>query len=113
MTNQAASGQLGAANRMDNSTAISGTSYQNMRADEIIKKYHVSNSEAQSKVYSARGHGTVSPRQLDFDRNIGTAVGNLNNSFVSATDTFVASANMSIGSSRQQTNRDAMMENML
>ena len=54
----------------------------------------------QSKVLSARGHGTVSPRQLDFDRNVATAVGNLNSSFVSASDTLMASANMSIGSSR-------------
>ena len=41
---QVITGQV-ASNRMDNTTAISGTSYQNMRADEIIKKYHVSNSE--------------------------------------------------------------------
>lgn len=84
-----------------------------MRADEIIKKYHSSNTDVQNKVFSARGHGTVSPRQLDFDRNIGTAVGNLNGSFVSASDTLMASANMSIGSSRQQANRGVLMENML
>ena len=81
--------------------------------DEIIKKYHSSNTDVQNKVFSARGHGTVSPRQLDFDRNIGTAVGNLNGSFVSASDTLMASTNMSIGSSRQQANRGVLMENML
>ena len=71
-----------------------------MRADEIIKKYH-SNSEVQQKAFSARAHGTVSPRQLDFDRNIGTAAGNLNNSYMAFSDTLMQSANMSLGSSRR------------
>jgi len=83
-----------------------------MRADEIIKKYHCSNSEAQQKAYSARAHGTVSPRQLDFDRNIGTAAGSLNNSYIAFTDSLMASANLSLGSSRRAHNR-GHMENML
>ena len=83
-----------------------------MRADEIIKKYHSSNTDVQRARAGGTLTGTVSPRQLDFnDRNIGTAVGNLNGSFVS--DTLMAPANMSIGSSRQQANRGAVMENML
>lgn len=82
-----------------------------MRADEIIKKYH-NNSEVQQKVFSARAHGTVSPCQLDFTRNVGTAVGKLNSSYVTYSDTLMASGNMSLGSSRQQSTRKHM-ENML
>jgi len=83
---------------IDTTPSIAGTTYQNMRADEIIKKYH-NNSEVQSKVYTARAHGTVSPRQLDFSRNIGTAAGNnLNSSYVSYSETLMASGNMSLAS---------------
>jgi hypothetical protein len=69
---------------MDSTPPISGTTYQNIRADEIIKKYHNSNTDVQQKVISPRVHGgVVSPRQIDFDRNVGSPVSNLNGSFVS------------------------------
>lgn len=87
MSNNAVSGQR--SQHIENSQPIAGTSYQNMRADEIIKKYHHSNTEVQQKAFSARAHGTVSPRQIDFDRNIGTAVGNLNNSYMAFSDTLM------------------------
>ena len=84
---------------MESPPVISGTTYQNMRADEIIKKYGHSNTDLQRKVISPRGNELICPRQIDFDRNIGTAVGNLNSSFVS--DHLNASANASMVSSRQ------------
>ena len=81
--------------------------YQNNRANEIIRKYQSSGTtqgagrtpDTAQRVFSPHGQEAVSPRQLDFNRQIvpGTAVGS---QMVSYGDQMNIGSTLSKGSSR-------------